>query len=110
MKPVYKEARMNYNAEMIIVFWRQGVINSDGVVIGAEAKFSEFGQNELTKALAHCEALRTPAEGTFISHVCIQSELPDSVGKAGVSDKLPEDYSWYKRRIDPKIELGRERT
>lgn len=97
---------MYYNAYMIIVFWRQSVVNPAGVLQWI-AQHNEFGVNELTQALARCESLR--GAGPNISHVCIQSELPSSVGKAGVAD--PQDnYDWYKRRIDPSIQLGRERA
>jgi hypothetical protein len=41
-----------------------------------------------------------------VSHVSLQSELPHSVGPAGVAD-APADYAHYKRRIDPAIPLGR---
>jgi hypothetical protein len=59
------------------------------------------------EALKLCEDIRKTPD---TSHVCLQSELPNSVGKPGVSDVLPEGYDWYKRRINPAIPLGRERT
>ena len=106
MKPVYMVARMYYNASMIIVFWRQSVVNPAGALEWV-AQHNEFDTHELTLALARCEGLRSA--GPHISHVCIQSEIPTSVGKPGVSDPK-DDYDWYKRRIDPSIQLGRERT
>lgn len=94
---------------MIIVFWRQGVVNSEGVVTGSVAQLNEFNDDELGKAMQLCEGLRASRRaGAFISHVCIQSELPESVGQAGVADIDPNSgYDWFKRRIDPSIKLGR---
>lgn len=97
---------------MIIVFWRQGKVYSDsGKLAGVTAEHAEFDITELTRALAFCEMLRKKAkDGDFISHVCISTELPGSVGQAGASTILPDEYSWWKRRLDPSIPLGREKV
>lgn len=83
---------------MIVVFW----LREDGPQAAA------FEANELSIALKFAESLRAARRqgGNKISHVCIQSEMPEAVGQAGVSD-APKDYSWSKRRIDPSIPLGR---
>jgi hypothetical protein len=66
-----------------------------------------FGADKLGEALQFAEALRQRRRaGERVSHVSLQSELPDSVGPAGVAD-APADYAHYKRRIDPAIPLGR---
>jgi hypothetical protein len=66
-----------------------------------------FAANELGAALRFAEELRARrAGGEALSHVSIQSELPQNVGPAGVADP-PSDYAHYKRRIDPAIPLGR---
>jgi hypothetical protein len=84
---------------MIVVFW----LREDG------PQAASFKANELTIALKFAESLRAlRREGQAISHVCIQSEMPESVGQAGVSDPS-KDYSWSKRRVDPSIPLGRPR-
>ena len=91
---------------MIIVYWRQVLTDSAGN-LSVNAQFAEFESNNLKGALACCEDLRNlRSAGASISHVCIQSELPTSVGLPGVAD-VDSSYSWYKRRIDPAIKLGR---
>lgn len=58
-----------------------------------------FTDAQLLDALAFSEAKRKEkdAEGRPLNcHVVTNSELGDSVGKPGVSDELPEDYSWSK--------------
>jgi len=93
---------------MIVVFWRQALFNSSGLPTSSTAQSVEFESNELVAALGYCEALRKQRrEGAFISHVCIQSELSESVGQAGVDDIDLATYSWFKRRINPAITLGR---
>lgn len=52
-----------------------------------------FEPNELLQALAFAEEKRKHP-GT--DHVCISSQLSESVGKAGVSDP-PADYEWSKQ-------------
>jgi hypothetical protein len=82
---------------MIVVFWLEQ----------SEARHAVFAQDALGEALKYAEQLRARrAAGELISHVSIQSELPQSVGRPGVSDP-PADYAHYKRRIDPAIPLGR---
>ncbi len=86
---------------MIVVFWLE---------LGAEAATPHarsFAPNALTEGLKFAEELRARRRGGApISHVAIQSELPQSVGGAGVADPAA-DYAHYKRRIDPAIPLGR---
>ena len=82
---------------MIVVFWLED----------ASAQARSFAPDALSEALKFAEQLRVRRkEGSAISHVAIQSELPQSVGPAGVSDPA-SDYAHYKRRIDPAIPLGR---
>lgn len=87
---------------MIVVFWLE---SSDGAE--AQARSCGFPTHGLAEALRFAEALRARRKaGERISHVAIQSELPESVGHAGVADPAA-DYAHYKRRIDPAIPLGR---
>jgi hypothetical protein len=82
---------------MIVVFWLED----------ASPQARSFAPDALSEALKFSEQLRVRRkEGCAISHVAIQSELPQSVGPAGVSDPAG-DYAHYKRRIDPAIPLGR---
>jgi len=82
---------------MIVVFWLEN----------AQPRARSFPSDALAPALAFAEELRgSRRAGEPISHVAIQSELPQSVGPAGVSDPAA-DYAHYKRRIDPAIPLGR---
>jgi hypothetical protein len=60
-----------------------------------------FQQNELSECLKYMESLRNCAGYEFVGMV---SQNPDSVGKPGVSDKLPEDYSWSKQHRGDQIE------
>ena len=77
---------------MIIVFWR---------LAGFGACFEEFDSNKMSAALTFMEELRAKRRaGEEISHVCMQSEMPESVGEAGVADPKA-DYDWRKRREDP---------
>jgi hypothetical protein len=87
---------------MIVVFW----MDHDPAEGGA-AQGRAFAQDALGEALRFAEELRARRRaGARISHVAIQSELPEHVGPAGVADP-PRDYAHYKRRIDPAIPLGR---
>lgn len=72
----------------IVVFWLEsGVAQSTG-----------FQSKELLVSLNYVEGLRKRrALGEPITHVSICTELPDSVGQAGVSDKLPDNYDWTKQ-------------
>jgi len=82
---------------MIVVFWLED----------AQPRARSFPADALSPALKFAEDLRgRRRSGESISHVAIQSELPQSVGPAGVSDPAA-DYAHYKRRIDPAIPLGR---
>jgi hypothetical protein len=56
---------------------------------------SHFEMNEMSEALAFMEDLR---KNTDVAYVTFVSQNPDSVGKPGVSDKLPDDYSWSKQQ------------
>lgn len=86
---------------MIVVFWLEHRLPH------GEAHAKVYEANELVKALKFAEGLRSRrAAGEKISHVAIQSELPQHVGRAGVADPEP-GYAHFKRRIDPAIPLGR---
>ena len=86
---------------MIVVFWLEGPSGAP------RACHQCFPADQLTAALAAAEALRARRRaGEPISHVAIQSELPQAVGPAGVAD-APPDYAHYKRRPDPAVPLGR---
>jgi hypothetical protein len=86
---------------MIVVFWLEHVPDA------ASPHARSFPADALSQALAFAEELRARRkQGEAISHVAIQSELPQDVGAAGVSDPA-SDYAHYKRRIDPAIPLGR---
>lgn len=87
----------------IVVYW----LEREHVEAAAQARHAEFAEDSLGAALQFAEQLRgRRAAGEGISHVAIQSELPQAVGKAGVADP-GADYAHYKRRIDPAIPLGR---
>lgn len=78
---------------MIVVFWLTGPI--------WQAEKQIFEADELGVALKFAEELRGRRRaGEPISHVCMQSELPEVVGEAGVADPS-KDYDWRKRREDP---------
>jgi hypothetical protein len=86
---------------VIVVFWLEAFAEL------AQPQARSFPSDDLAEALRFAEALRARRRnGERISHVAIQSELPESVGHAGVAD-APQDYAHYKRRIDPAIPLGR---
>lgn len=86
---------------MIVVYWLE---HGQGA---ARPRHATFAADQLGAALAHAESLRARRRaGEPISHVAIQSELPQSVGSAGVAD-APADYGHYKRRLDPATPLGR---
>ena len=86
---------------MIVVFWLQ---HGDAK---PQARAEFFASEELGPALRFAEELRARrAAGEPLSHVSIQSELPQNVGPSGVADPA-KDYAHYKRRIDPAIPLGR---
>ena len=89
---------------MIVVYW----LTHPGAEGGqSEARFALFEAKRLSDALKFAEELRVRrAAGEHISHVSIQSELSESVGRPGVAD-APPDYAHYKRRIDPATPLGR---
>jgi hypothetical protein len=90
-------------APMIVVFWLESPPGEPPL-----AAHQAFAPDELAAALKFAESLRARrAAGEPLSHVSIQSELPQAVGAAGVSDP-PKDYAHYKRRLDPSIPLGRE--
>jgi hypothetical protein len=58
-----------------------------------------FADDQLLPALAFAEGRRKEQDAAgqaCNSHVVINSELGDSVGKPGVSDERPADYSWTK--------------
>lgn len=87
---------------MIVVFWLEAPPGE-----AAQPRHAQFDADRLGDALKFAEQLRARrVAGEAISHVAIQSELPQSVGKAGVADP-GSDYAHYKRRPDPSIPLGR---
>jgi hypothetical protein len=105
---------------MIVVFWLE--LNHMNEWQHWEPMHKSFAPKQLSEALKFAEDLRkqrVAAEATIkqhgeytatrISHVCLQSEMPEAVGQAGVSDP-DKDYSWSKRRIDPSIPLGRPKS
>ena len=86
---------------MIVVFWMEYPHGE------AQPRACSFPSDALAQALRCAEELRARRKGgEAISHVAIQSELPEAVGPAGVADP-PKDYAHYKRRIDPAVPLGR---
>ena len=86
---------------MIVVFWMEYPQGD------ARPQARSFATDALAEALRFAEELRARRKGgEAISHVAIQSELPEAVGAAGVAD-APKDYAHYKRRLDPSIPLGR---
>lgn len=88
---------------MLVVFWLE---RSDPQA-APQPLHAEFGPDQLVPALQFAEALRARRRaGELLSHVCLQSEMPESVGQAGVADP-GADYAHYKRRLDPSIPLGR---
>jgi len=89
---------------MIVVYWLHAPEAGQEAPRAAHAGFEP---DRLSDALRFAEELRARRRaGEAISHVAIQSELPQAVGPAGVGDPSP-DYAHYKRRIDPAIPLGR---
>ena len=87
---------------MIVVYWLE--LDPQGA---AQARHVDFPSDQLGEALRYAEALRARRRaGESLSHVAIQSELPEAVGQAGVADPS-KDYAHYKRRLDPSIPLGR---
>jgi hypothetical protein len=86
---------------VIVVFWLEHPQGEP------QPQARSFPSDALAQALRWAEELRARRKaGEAISHVAIQSELPEAVGPAGVADP-PRDYAHYKRRIDPAIPLGR---
>lgn len=92
---------------MIAVFWLEHAVPGPAADTAAQARYRLFGADALQAALRFAEELRASRQaGAPISHVTLQSELPGSVGHAGVADP-PPDYAHYKRRLDPGVPLGR---
>lgn len=57
-----------------------------------------FSSLDLNDALAFAEELRMKRRaGAKYSFISLVAEDPNSVGEAGVSDKLPEGYDWTKQ-------------
>ncbi len=93
---------LKQNDGVIVVYWLHQAPTG-----APQARFSPFAEDQLGEALKFAESLRARRRsGEAISHVAIQSELPQSVGQAGVADPS-RDYAHYKRRPDPSIPLGR---
>lgn len=79
----------NKKVSVSVVFWIE-----DGL-----AKSEEFIGNLINPALDKCESLRNEAKaGSNISHVCMSTDMVGNVTLLGVSDILPSDYNWTKRR------------
>ncbi|HIV69524.1 MAG TPA: hypothetical protein H9903_01190 [Candidatus Aquabacterium excrementipullorum] len=83
----------------IVVFW-----------LRAGQPFVEtFTDDQLLPALAFAEARRKDKDeqGQSLNHhVVLNSELGGNVGKPGVSDELPADYSWTKSHRGGPPESG----
>lgn len=83
----------------IVVYWLQegrphAQVFTDTQLLAA-LKFSELKRKE------------TREDGRLAnSHVVTHSELGDCVSKPGVSDELPEDYSWSKQHRGGPPESG----
>jgi hypothetical protein len=73
-----------------------------------------FNDAQLLDALAFSEARRKEKgdDGQPLNqHIVTNSELGDCVGKPGVSDELPADYSWSKaHRGGPPGPEGQPKT
>lgn len=68
-----------------------------------------FSDGELLVALSFAEGKRKERDSQGLplnSHVVMNSELAHSVGKPGVSDELPQDYSWSKQHRGGPPESG----
>ena len=88
----------------IVVFWL-----SNG------RPFAEFfTDDQLLAALAFSETKRKEKDEAgkpLNNHIVTNSELGDCVSKPGVSDELPEDYSWSKaHRGGPPGPEGQPKT
>ena len=59
-----------------------------------EALCQHFEMTQMSEALKYMEVLRKAGDIYYIGMV---AENTESVGKPGVSDKLPDDYSWTKQ-------------
>ncbi len=74
----------------IIVYWAEAHDIS---------RMQRFAPTQLSEALNYCQHLRSLVG---VSHVCMSSENPNSVGKPGVDEvkngKTPDgvDYTWSK--------------
>lgn len=58
------------------------------------SQHQHFDMDKMLDALTFMESLRNTEGNEFVGMV---SQNPNSVGKSGVSDKLPSDYSWSKQ-------------
>jgi hypothetical protein len=77
--------------------------------------FAEFfTDDQLLAALAFSETRRKEKDEAgkpLNNHIVTNSELGDCVSKPGVSDELPEDYSWSKaHRGGPPGPEGQAKT
>ncbi|MFT3858271.1 MAG: hypothetical protein QM742_12485 [Aquabacterium sp.] len=83
----------------IVVYWLRG----------GQPFVQAFTDDQLLAALAFAEARRKDKDDQgrpLHTHVVLNSELGDHVGKPGVSDELPEDYSWSKQHRGGPPESG----
>jgi len=86
----------------IVVLWIDTWLDDDCLLPHnvSEARFKEFKDDQLTKALAFAAEKR---KNVSCSHVIISTELAGSVGKPGVDSvengKTPDghDYEWSKK-------------
>ncbi len=67
-----------------MVFW----------IFEGQSKCQHFPMEQMSMALNFMGMLRANEAYSYVTFV---SQNPQSVGKPGVSDKLPEDYSWSKQ-------------
>nr|WP_315194795.1 hypothetical protein [uncultured Aquabacterium sp.] len=83
----------------IVVYW----------LTQGQPSVQAFTDDQLLAALAFAESrrkARDPQGAPLHQHVVINTELGDSVGPAGVSDELPDDYSWTKSHRGGPPESG----
>ena len=87
----------------IVVYWKEAT---------GQAAMQEFEQGQLSQALQLCELKRREGK----RHVCISSEMADSVGQDVVSSvegkRLPNgsEYDWSKSHRGAGPGIKQERT
>lgn len=89
MNIIDKNNKTTEKRTSFLVFWLENGEPNAEIFLGNNAK----------EALSKCEEIRGRAKtDASIAHVCISSDMVDNVSVPGVSDKLPNDYSWTMRR------------